>query len=125
MCHADVDANAAPTGCAQKIIMFMSTTDDRNHIGNEWTHDKKLSEVDAHSNNDRTYQNIHFSSFQQLVGLAVGQWFVIYFAHGAHESVDKKMFFFFAQGLKKTFLHQFWWVCRETRNKTIFFRPEI
>ena len=30
--------------------MFMSTTDDRNHIGNEWSHDKKLSEFDVQSN---------------------------------------------------------------------------
>ena len=30
--------------------MFMSTTDGRNHIGNEWTYDKKLSEVDVRSN---------------------------------------------------------------------------
>ena len=30
--------------------MFMSANDDRNHIGNEWTHDKKLSEVDVWSN---------------------------------------------------------------------------
>ena len=29
--------------------MFMSTIDDRNHIGNEWTCDKKLSEVDVRS----------------------------------------------------------------------------
>ena len=31
--------------------MFMSTTDDRNHIGNEWTYDKNLSDVDVRSNN--------------------------------------------------------------------------
>ena len=30
--------------------MFVSTTDDRNHIGNEWTYDKTLSEVDVRSN---------------------------------------------------------------------------
>ena len=30
--------------------MFMSTGDDRNHIGHEWTHDKKLSKVDVQSN---------------------------------------------------------------------------
>ena len=33
--------------------MFMSTTDDRNHIGNEWSHDKKLSEVDVWSNDTK------------------------------------------------------------------------
>ena len=30
--------------------MFMSTTDNRNHIGNEWICDKKLLEVDVRSN---------------------------------------------------------------------------
>ena len=30
--------------------MFMSTTDDRNHIGNEQTCDKKLLEFDVRSN---------------------------------------------------------------------------
>ena len=30
--------------------MFMSTTDNGNHISNELTHDKKLSEVDVQSN---------------------------------------------------------------------------
>ena len=29
--------------------MFMSTSVDRNHIGNELAHDKKLSEVDVQS----------------------------------------------------------------------------
>ena len=61
--------------------MFMSTTDDRNHIGNEWTHDKKLLEVDVRSNKwQKTYKNVYFSSFQQLIGLAVGRWFIIFLA---------------------------------------------
>ena len=70
----------------------MSTTDDRNHIGNEWTSGKKLLEVDIRSNKwHETYQNVHFSSFRQLVGLAIGQWF-IFFAHGAAVGRQKKFF---------------------------------
>ena len=51
-----------------------------------------------------------------------------FFAHGAYESVGKKIFFML-RGWKKKFLHQFWWVGRETGretgNKTIVFRPYI
>ena len=84
------------------IIMFMSTTYDRNHIGNEWTCDKKVSEVDVRSNKwDETYQKIHSSSFRQLVGLAIGRWFIFLFAHRAR--VGRQTNFFFAQRLKKNF----------------------
>ena len=70
----------------------MSITDDRNHIGNEWTCDKKLSEVDVRLNKWRkTYQNVHFSFFRQLIGLAVGRWFVP-FLPTVHESVGKHIF---------------------------------
>ena len=80
----------------------MSTTDDRNHIGNEWTSDKKLLEVDIRSNKwHETYQNVHFSSFRQLVGLAVGRWFI--FLPTEQASVGKKIFF--AQRLKKKLFH--------------------
>ena len=45
-------------------------------------------------NDTKIYQNVHFSSFRQLVGLAVGRrflfFFFFFFAHGAHESVGKK-----------------------------------
>ena len=101
----------------------MSTTDDINHIGNEWTCDKKLSEVDVRSNKwHETYQNVHFSFFRQLVGLAVGRWFIYFFAHGARFS---RHFFFHSEAVKKTFSHRLWWVGRETRNKTIFLGHRI
>ena len=41
--------------------MFMSTTDDRNHIGNEWSHDEKLSEADVRSNNDTKHTKTFIS----------------------------------------------------------------
>ena len=81
----------------------MSTTDDRSHIVNEWTCDKKLSEVDVRSNEwHETYQNVHFSSIWQFVGLAIGRWFILFyfiylfiffffFAHGARVE-DKNVF---------------------------------
>ena len=81
--------------------MFMSTTYDRSRIGNEWTCDKKLSEVDVRSNKwHETYQNVHFLSFRQLVGLAVGRWF-IFFCPRSTSRLTKKIFF--AQRLKKNF----------------------
>ena len=96
--------------------MFMSTTDDRNHIGNEWTSDKKLLEVDIRSNKwHETYQNVHFSSFRQLVGLAVGRWFIC-FAHRAGV-IGQKNFFSLRGWKKKTFSHRFWWVGREPETR--------
>ena len=59
--------------------MFMPTTDDRNHIGNEWTCDKKLSEVDVRS----------------LI------YIYLFFAHQARV---RRQIFVFAQRLKKNFL---------------------
>ena len=71
--------------------MFISITDDRNHIDNEWTCDKKLSAVDVRSNKwHETNKNAHFSSFRQLVGLVVGRWFIFFFAHGARVGRQKK-----------------------------------
>ena len=81
---------------------------------------KKLLEVDVRSNKwHETYQNIHFSSFRQLIWLAVGRWFIFFFAHGARVGRQKKIFR--SEAEKKTFSHRFWWIGRETRNKTIFF----
>ena len=83
--------------------MLMSTTDDRNHISNEWTHDKKLSEVDVRSNKwHKTYKNVHFSSFRHLIGLAVGRWFTFFFCPRS-TWVGRQKSFFFAQRLKKNF----------------------
>ena len=109
----------------------MSTTRDRSHIGNEWTHDKKLSEVDARSNKwHKIYQNVHFLSFRQLVGLAVGRWcvFFFFFAHGAHESVGKKNFFTLRGWKKKTttlFHISFDGSVRKPETRLFFYRPHL
>ena len=99
--------------------MFMSTIDDRNHIGNEWTSDKKLLEVDIRSNKwHETYKTFISRPFGNSLDLQlVGD--LYFFAHGA--GVGRQKIFFRSEAEKKTFSHRFWWVGRETRNKTIFF----
>ena len=80
--------------------MFMSTIDDRNHISNEWTHDKKLSKVDLWSNKwHKTYKNIHFLPFRHLVGLVVGRWFIFFCPRSTW--VGRKKGFFLLRGWKK------------------------
>ena len=105
-------------------IKFSFLEDNHVYVNNcwqksywyEWPCDKKLSEVDVRSNKwHETYQNVHFSSFQQLVGLAVGRW-LICCAHGAR--VVRQNIFFRSEAEKKTFSHRFWWVRRETGNET-------
>ena len=69
----------------------LENTIQYNTIGNEWTHDKKLSEVDVRSK--KMTQNIPKRSF--LV-LSTNRWTwgdLFFFVHGAHESVGKNIFF--------------------------------
>ena len=101
--------------------MFMSITDDRNHIGNEWTCDKKLSEVNVRSNKwHETYQKRSFLVLSATRWTC--SWSMIYFFCSQSRSrLAKKMFR--SEAEKKTFSHRFWWVGRETGNKTFFFLP--
>ena len=81
---------------------------------------QKLPKVDVQSNKwYKTYKNAHFLSFRQFLGLAVGRWFIFFFAHRTHESVGKKKIFFCSEAEKTTtFFASISW---ETANKTYFF----
>ena len=61
-----------------------------------------------------TYQNVHFSSFRQLVRLAVGRWFIFFPRATSRSEAETNIF-----------SHRFWWVGRETRNKNIFLGHRI
>ena len=72
--------------------MFMSTTDDRNHIGNEWTSDKSYWKLIYDQINDTKHTKTFIprpfgnSLDLQLVG-------DLYFLPTEQESVGKKIFF--------------------------------
>ena len=93
--------------------MFMSTTDHRNHIGNEWTLDKESYQklMCGQINDTKHTKTFIARPFGNSLDLgSVGD--LYFFTHGAHESVGKHFFFsffFFCSEAKKknTFSHQF------------------